>query len=102
MIGKNTDLVKLSKTLTTSTPPPISSKLKSTLVQKDKQTVKSDLHDREALGHGVFLVKSRLAEGREIFEKTKVITQIFLNILFGWILLTEIDVIKRKFKISFG
>lgn len=47
-------------------------KLTSTLNKKNTLGMKSDLHDREALGHGVFLVKSRLEEGKEIFQKTKV------------------------------
>lgn len=47
-------------------------KLKSTLKAPGQREVQSDLHNREALGHGVFLVKSRLEEGRRIFEKTKV------------------------------
>jgi hypothetical protein len=72
IIGKNSDYAKLAKTLTTSTKQPNKSKFTSTLVPEEKRKVSSDLHQREALGHGVFLVRSRLKEGRENFEKSKV------------------------------
>lgn len=74
VVSRNSDYAALAKTLTTS--PTESeggcSKFKSTLNPGQTLAAKSDLHEREALGHGIYLVKSRLEEGRENFEATKV------------------------------
>ena len=77
IIGRNSDYSKLAKTLSTTAKQPNGLKFKSTILAENKLAVQSDLHQREALGHGIFLVRSRLKEGRENFETSKVSSNIF-------------------------
>lgn len=47
-------------------------KLQSTFIPAIPENKSSDIHQKEALGHGIFFVRSRLNEGRKNFEKIKV------------------------------
>lgn len=47
-------------------------KLKSSFVLPKIEGQSSDIHPKEALGHGIFFVRSRLEEGRSNFEHIKV------------------------------
>ena len=40
----------------------------------------SDLHEKEALGHGIFFIRSRLEEGQRNFQQIKVIITTKFNL----------------------
>lgn len=53
--------------------------MKTRPIPKNIHEENSDLHQKEALGHGIFMIRSRLEEGQQNFKNINVWNIFYIN-----------------------